>query len=153
MNFNDLFIYDDGLLINKKSGNIYCNEDRDGYIRVRISGREYRAHRIIWEMFNGPIPEGLLIDHIDGDVYNNRIENLRLSTRQQNNANSKGLDNRELPKGITRNPSGKFRARLGHKGTIYSLGTFKTVEEAASAYNTKALELNGDFAKVNIIIH
>lgn len=144
MNFNDLFIYDDGLLINKKSGNIYCNEDKDGYIRVRISGKEYRAHRIIWEMFNGPIPEGLLIDHIDRDVYNNRIENLRLVTRQQNNMNS-GSKKSEGYKGVSKTVSGTYRARLSHKGITYCLGTYKTIEEAKTAYDEKALELQEDY--------
>lgn len=153
MNFNDIFTYEEGKLLNKKTKHEYCNLDRDGYIRVRILGKEYRAHRIIWTMFNGEIPEGLLIDHIDGNVANNSISNLRLATRQQNKANSNGIEDRELPKGVTRNPSGKFRARLHHKGTTYSLGTFKTVEEAANAYNSKTLELNGEFAKVNIILH
>ena len=59
----------------------------EGYIRIRINHVEYRAHRIIWTMFNGEIPEGLLIDHINGIKSDNRLENLRLATRQQNNAN------------------------------------------------------------------
>lgn len=145
MNFSDLFIYDDGLLLNKKTRHIYCNFDRDGYIRVRILGKEYRAHRIIWEMLRGPIPEGYLVDHIDGDVYNNKIENLRLATRQQNNANSLGK-NGLLPKGVTKNPSGKYRARATIMGVTYSLGTFNTVEEASRAVQKKHDELNGEFS-------
>lgn len=148
MNLNDIFEYDDGLLINRKTRNIYCNEDRDGYIRVRVLGREYRAHRIIWEMFNGPIPTDMLIDHKDGDVYNNRIDNLRLATRQQNNANSSGESHRILPKGVTKTTSGRFRAKLTYKGHTYSLGTFNTPEEAYSAYIGKNIELNGEFAKL-----
>lgn len=151
MLFTDIFEYDSGRLINKKTKHTYHNLDRDGYIRVRILGKEYRAHRIIWSMFNGEIPEGMLVDHIDGNVSNNTISNLRLVTRQQNNANSSGLQGRDLPKGITLNPSGKYRARLHHKGITYSLGTFKTVQEASQAYNDKTLELNGEYAKLNIL--
>lgn len=145
MNLNELYEYDDGLLLNKKTGHIYCNLDRDGYVRVRKDGKEYRAHRLIWEMLKGPIPEGLLIDHIDGDTLNNRIENLRLATRQQNNANSVSKGS-TLPKGIVR-VSTRYRARLTFKGTTYSIGTFDTIEEAKLAYDSKNIELNGEFAK------
>ena len=146
MNLNELYEYDDGLLLNRKTKHIYCNLDRDGYVRVRKDGKEYRAHRLIWEMFNGPIPIDILIDHIDGDSLNNRIENLRLATRQQNNANSTGNSERELPKGIVRY-SNRYRARLTFKGTTYSLGTYSTIEEAKLAYDTKNNQLNGEFAK------
>lgn len=144
LNYDELFIYDDGLLISKKTCTIYCNLDRDGYIRIRISGKEYRAHRIIWEMHKGPIPEGMLVDHIDRDVFNNRIENLRLATRQQNNAN-KGKVSGSLPKGVVKVGS-KYRARIYHNGKHYSLGNYTTAEEAGEAYRTEALRLNGEFA-------
>lgn len=149
MELHKRFIYDDGLLIGRQSGKIYCNFDRDGYIRVRIDGREYRAHRLIWEMFNGPIPEGLLVDHIDRDVYNNRIENLRLATRSQNNANSRAKSiNFTGYKGITKVGS-RYRARITHDGITLSLGVFDTAEEAKSAYDQKALEIHGNFAKLD----
>lgn len=149
MDLHERFIYDDGLLISRRTGKIYCNSDRDGYIRVRIDGREHRAHRLIWEMFNGPIPEGMLIDHVDGDVYNNRIENLRLATRTQNNANSRAKDiNFTGYKGITKVGS-RYRARITHNGKTLSLGVFDTAEEAKSAYDQKALEIHGNFAKLD----
>lgn len=47
--------------------------------------REY-AHRLVWIAFVGPIPEGLEINHIDGDRDNNRLENLELVTRSGNMA-------------------------------------------------------------------
>lgn len=147
-----MFTYDDGLLINAKTGHIYCNTDRDGYIRVRVSGREFRAHRLIWEMHYGTIPDGMLVDHIDGDPYNNRIENLRLATRQQNNMNkAKILGNcttgSDLPKGVTRTANGTFRARITVSNRTESLGTFKTIEEASAAYKEAAEILFGEFAK------
>lgn len=147
MELNEIYEYDDGLLLNKQTGHIYCNLDKDNYIRVRRNGREYRAHRLIWEMFNGPIPDDMLIDHIDGDTLNNRIENLRLATRQQNNANSISRLGKDHVKGVTRVGS-KYRARITINGTITCLGTYSTIKEAKAVYDAKAIELHGEFAKI-----
>jgi len=43
-----------------------------------------RVHRIVWELHNGPVPEGLEIDHIDGDKQNNDIINLRIVSHSEN---------------------------------------------------------------------
>jgi len=137
---------ENGTLKGRKSKKIVGQPNEEGYIRLRYKGRELRAHRVIWIMFNGDIPEGYLIDHEDHNKANNRIKNLRLATRVQNNANKKCNIEHGLPKGVTKTSSGKFRARLYHKGINYSLGTFSTPEEAESAYSTKAKETHGEFA-------
>lgn len=59
----------------------------NGYRATKFKGVNYLVHRVIWEMFNGPIPDGFEIDHKDGVRDNNRIENLRLATRGQNSQN------------------------------------------------------------------
>lgn len=51
------------------------------------------AHRVIWEMFNGPIPEGMEVDHIKeiretGGIADNRIENLQLLSPAENKRKS-----------------------------------------------------------------
>lgn len=43
-----------------------------------------RVHRIVWELHNGPVPEGLEIDHIDGNKQNNDISNLRAVSHSEN---------------------------------------------------------------------
>ncbi len=43
-----------------------------------------RAHRVIWEAVHGQIPDGLEINHIDGDKHNNSLSNLELVTRSEN---------------------------------------------------------------------
>ena len=56
-----------------------------GYYRVALSGKFYLVHRLVWEAFNGPIPEGYEVNHIDEDKLNNRLENLNLMTPKENN--------------------------------------------------------------------
>lgn len=52
-----------------------------GYIKVTVNGVQLYAHRIVREMHNGAIPDGMEIDHINHDRSDNRIENLRLVRR------------------------------------------------------------------------
>ena len=126
--------YVDGRLISKvtnKPADSYINNW--GYRRVTwdrgVAGRvrEY-AHRLIWFMFNGSIPEGFMIDHIDLDKGNNRIENLRLITKSGNSQNSKC-------KGYfwdTR--ANKWRAGIKIDGKSKHLGFFLDEQAARIAY-------------------
>ena len=66
--------------------------DKDGYLEICfsmvINGKQKRIyrrkHRVIWETFNGDIPKGMTIDHIDFDKTNNDISNLRLLSLEDN---------------------------------------------------------------------
>lgn len=59
-----------------------------GYVRVHLSKngaiKIHQVHRLVWEAFNGPIPEGMQVNHIDENPSNNRLENLNLMTPSQN---------------------------------------------------------------------
>lgn len=92
---------------------------------------ERLAHRIVWELHNGPIPDGLTIDHIDGDKTNNSIENLRLAYKTLQMLNRPVRSDRKdnLPKGVFRNGS-KFMGRYSFKGKRIAKN-FNTVAEAA----------------------
>jgi len=59
------------------------------YYQLKLGYNNCQNHRIVWEMFNGEIPEGFVVDHIDGNPSNNTIENLRVCTNQENAYNSK----------------------------------------------------------------
>lgn len=121
----ELFEYIDGNLYWRKSnrghskaGDLAGTTNKDGkhYFTVTISQKKYSVHRIVWVMVNGDIPNGLEIDHINRDKYDNRIENLRLVTRSQNSLNK--------PSKISKRYN-KFVARV--KGDSKS---FYTIEEA-----------------------
>ncbi len=57
------------------------------YLKVRADKKLHLCHRIIWLMTHRAIPEGLEVDHIDGDGTNNRLENLRLVSSSENKKN------------------------------------------------------------------
>lgn len=59
------------------------------YIQVRVDGKLILAHRIIWENLNGPIPDGLEINHINGKKDDNRLINLELVTHKENLSHAK----------------------------------------------------------------
>ena len=110
-----------------------------GYVQVNIGRASYVAHRVIWCMQTGEDPKHLTVDHRNGVKNDNRFENLRLATKQQNTWNAPG-------RFIERYPSGNYRVRIKHSGELLTIGTFPTFEEAAAAYDAKALELRGEFA-------
>lgn len=88
IDWNELFEYNNGNLIwreddgrKARKGKVAGHSGSKGYTSIWCSGRKYFAHRIIWEMHNGPITGGLEIDHINHNPGDNRIENLRLTNR------------------------------------------------------------------------
>ena len=109
-----------------------------GYRQITLNKKRHQAHRLIWVYLNGNIPEGLEIDHIDGDKTNNRIDNLRLATRTQNRWNRK-------EKGY-RFKDNHWEVSVGHLGEYIYVGFFKAEAEAEQAYKEKCIELRGEFA-------
>ena len=93
MKISEMLDYDNGSLVWKVSrgsvakGKIAGCRDDDGYILVRINTVLYKAHRVVWELFNGVIQDGYQVDHINGIEYDNRIENLRLVNNADNSKN------------------------------------------------------------------
>jgi len=120
---------------------------RDGYVLIKIKGIDYRAHRLVWLHVHGNWPN-LHIDHINGDVADNRLSNLREATDSQNLANSRRhRDNSSGFKGVTKLPHGKWMARIRHHRKLFHLGTFDTPEMAHNAYVEAANKLFGEFAR------
>lgn len=59
-------------------------KDTKGYRVINRNQKHWMAHRLIWEAVNGPIPDGLQINHKNGIKHDNRIENLELVTQSEN---------------------------------------------------------------------
>ncbi len=96
--------------------------------------------------------DGFMVDHRDGNGLNNVRSNLRWATSSQNQANKRHQRGNSNPyKGVWP-PTGEhphWRAGITCDGVRYYLGNFATPEEAALAYDRKAKELFGEFAKLN----
>jgi hypothetical protein len=105
-----------------------------GYRGVRINGKLYRAHRIIWAMHTGQWPEDEL-DHINGDRLDNRLENLRPVSCQENMRNAKRYcNNKSGVMGVYwHKAAGKWRAQIMVNGRQIHLGYFAAKEEAIAA--------------------
>ena len=107
---------------------------RNGYLSGKIDRTTYTAHRIAWSVYYGEHPAGM-IDHIDHDKANNRIENLRIATLHENNRN------RSLPRNNTSGTIGVFWHKLAGKwtsfirdgGRVLYIGSFDSIDDAIAA--------------------
>lgn len=119
-----------------------------GYRRIRVKDVMWYAHRIAWYMQTGEDPRAFTIDHINRDRSDNRICNLRLATRPQQNLNTAvHSDNTSGFRGVTFHKQNKrWQARLGINGKFKSLGLYDTKEEAAAVYREAAVAHYGEFA-------
>lgn len=115
-----------------------------GYIIIAIGGRDFRAHRLVWFIEHGEFPAaGMVVDHINRNPSDNRIENLRVVT-QKINANNIAKPKRQNSSGYlgVRLYKGRFTARINdHHGFGKQIGTFDTPEQAHAAYVAKKAEL------------
>lgn len=108
----------------------------NGYIRIAVDGRRYRAHHLAWLWVYGRLPkEGMQIDHMDGDTMNNRICNLREVTPSQNQQNKRRALRSSTTGllGVSRQRN-KFRATIQVDGKLRILGRFDKAEDAHAAY-------------------
>lgn len=119
-----------------------CLHKSVGYVYVRVNGRKRRAHRLAWLLTYGEWPDN--IDHINGVKDDNRIDNLRSVTQQENCQAFRKTSASASSKyrGVCwRRNLGKWFARIKVDGKEKHLGYFNCELEAARAYDAKAEEL------------
>lgn len=122
-----------------------AHRDHDGRYsaHARIHGRDVYMHRLILEA-----PKGVLVDHKDGNSLDNRRRNLRLCDTFRNRWNSRVLKTTQ-PYKCVRLVGRRWVAHIQAFGQRQSLGLFDTAEGAARAYDAAAMELFGEFARLN----
>jgi hypothetical protein len=108
-----------------------------------------RQHHIYLHRVILPTPEGMQVDHINGDGLDNRRANLRLATPQENSCNRPiSRFNMHGTKGITwHKRCCKWQAAIGHKGAKIYLGVYRTALEAHYAYIAASERLHGEFGR------
>jgi hypothetical protein len=93
---NEYFEYKDGSLYWKvdKPNSKYRAGDKagckysNGYYVIKLNNKRYLEHRLIYILFRGNITDDLMVDHIDQNRLNNKIENLRAVDRGINRMNT-----------------------------------------------------------------
>ena len=151
---HEIFEYRDGSLYWKNPNNKNARPDRKagslldtGYLRVGLFGKDFRVHRLIYLMFHGHLPE--ILDHINGNKLDNRIENLRPATYSQNCSNSvkqkrntSGIKNVYWNKQIQ-----KWTVIIGSDKKLKYFGSYTSIEEAAEVAKQKRNQLHKEFAR------
>lgn len=112
-------------------GNVAGSVLGDGYRYIKIGGKHYASHQLAWFYTYNEWPKDQ-IDHINGDILDNRICNLRIVSNRENQQNQKRHRNGFLcgatPKG------NKWQSQIKMNGTKKYLGLFNTELEAHNAY-------------------
>lgn len=114
-----------------------------GYGQIGIGRKVFYAHRVSYELYVGPIPEGMQLDHICHTPLCVKPDHLRPVTQKQNQENLKGArrHSKSGVRGVRRAKYGRWIAEVGHNGRTIYVGMFDTIEEADAAAKAKRLEL------------
>ena len=126
-----------------------------GYLGVVLSSNvevsNKKIHRLVAEAFSLNLSDLPCVDHQDRNCLNNHLSNLRWCTQKENLQNmSKRKNTSSVYKGVCFDKkANKWRARIKHNDQRINLGYYVDESEAARAYDRKAIELFGVFAKLN----
>lgn len=128
----------------KKAG---CTSPKWRYDFISVNYTHHGLHRVIWAMQTGEWPRS--IDHKNGDGRDNRWDNLREATPQQNKWN-RSRPQRELPRGVRRARKGpRFTAQIKRDHKAIHLGSFDTPEEAHAAWLAAVGDERGEFFRAD----
>jgi len=132
----------------KYAGKLAGSMSTQGYIKIGIDCKHFRAHRLAWLLFYEYWPTGQL-DHRDNNRANNRINNLRLATSNENGYNRKiSLNNTSGVSGVSLHTVGnKWCAKIKADGKRILLGYFANFEDAVIARKQAEIEYFGEFRR------
>lgn len=115
-----------------------------GYLHTSLGRRKFYLSRIIYKMHCGTDPQ--IVDHIDRNQANNRIENLRSVNSQQSRQNAIKPSRRGGLAGISPMPNGSYRAHIKDGPKMRHIGVFASAEAAHSAYRAASIAAFGEFS-------
>ena len=136
-------------------GSAYCGKTykakKRHYIVHRINNTKYKAHNLAWLYVYGSMPNGV-IDHINGDILDNRICNLRDITNYENSLNIKNKKNSYSRfKGAAKRNDGVYQVQIRTKNRQIYIGRYKSEFEAAYRYDLASLQYHGEFGRRNFL--
>lgn len=128
-------------------GDVAGSLSGNGYWQIKIKGRVYKAHRLAWLYMNGSLPE--MIDHINGNRADNRMENLRVCDRFSNMWNmKKSVRNSSGVKGVSwNNQLSKWKAQITIKNNCLHLGYFENLELASLVVSEARCKFHNEFLR------
>jgi hypothetical protein len=118
--------------------------DHHGYGHLTVGGKRVIAHRLAYELANGPIPTGMSIDHICHNTSCVQPDHLRVVTHKQNMENRVGAHKNSSTgiRGVSwHKHAGKWQARISHNNKSICVGYFDDIHEADAAVTAKRNEL------------
>jgi hypothetical protein len=131
--------------------------NKPGYMFVRLYKDKKPTmkliHRLVAENFLNDFEPSRIVDHIDGNPLNNIVTNLRMATQSNNIANSnKSKNTSSKYKGVSLAGKNNWSARIQKNKESINIGVFSSELDAARAYDIKARQLFGRFAKTNAML-
>lgn len=123
----------------KKAGRL----DSKGYLIV--GANPVRAHRLIWFMHHGEVPDEMCVDHINRNRLDNRIENLRLATLTQNGINKPFRGNDTGIRNVRRTPAGKYAVNIRINKRLTYFGVYEDLELAELVAEEAMDKYQGEF--------
>jgi hypothetical protein len=155
--FSDIFYYDETSpsclrwnievragknynVVIRHQGSVAGSVNNKGYYQVKYKSMFPKVHRVIWSLFNGEIPKGFIVDHLDGDSKNNLISNLALKTIAENSRNcKKNTKNTSGTVGVTLINNKYWRAQWYIDGKIKTKN-FSTITYGFNSAKQLAIE-------------
>lgn len=116
-----------------KNGKVITAKTGTGYIKLSYGNKYIRAHRIAYQLMVKRVPKNREIDHINGNITDNRIENLRVVTTRENQQNRKIHRKKKKLVGCYF-CNKKWKSQVYYNGEKLHIGFFKTELEAHASY-------------------
>lgn len=126
---------------------VHCPKTKSIFFTKNEGGGKWRTIRLSRFIMGAKDPN-LFVDHINGDIFDNRASNLRVCLQKQNCRNRKPHHNKKY-KGPHQYAPGKWRATICMDRKRIHLGCFSSEIAAARAYDQAAIKYHGEFARLN----